>query len=139
MRFNVSDATSRPHARLVQVLEDIFGMTRDEAPKLMLKIHSDDSGEYGVYTVECASNIAARVNELASAPSAACSKRWRGSAGRISAASSATGSPAGYAALTRPTISERGSVLAITSPLIVRNPNRRGSQRDRKTPRPICK
>jgi ATP-dependent Clp protease adaptor protein ClpS len=49
---------------VVQVLEGIFDMTRDEALKLMLEIHRDGSGECGVYAVEDASNIAARVDEL---------------------------------------------------------------------------
>ena len=52
-------------AFVVQVLEDIFGMTRDEALKLMLEIHRDGRGECGVYTVEDASDMAARVDELA--------------------------------------------------------------------------
>jgi ATP-dependent Clp protease adaptor protein ClpS len=50
---------------VVQVLEDVFGKTHDEALKLMLEIHHDGSGECGVYTVEQASNIVARVAELA--------------------------------------------------------------------------
>jgi ATP-dependent Clp protease adaptor protein ClpS len=50
---------------VVQVLEDIFDMTRDEALKLMLEIHRDGSGECGVYAIKDASNIAARVDELA--------------------------------------------------------------------------
>jgi ATP-dependent Clp protease adaptor protein ClpS len=50
---------------VVQVLEDIFGKTRYQALKLMLKIHRDGSGECGVYTVEQASTIVARVAELA--------------------------------------------------------------------------
>ena len=43
---------------VVQVLEVIFGKTRDEAIKLMLAIHRDGSGEL-------ASKIAERVAELA--------------------------------------------------------------------------
>ena len=35
---------------VVQVLEVIFGKTRDEAIKLVLAIHRDGSGECGVYT-----------------------------------------------------------------------------------------
>jgi len=50
---------------VVQVLEDVFGKTRYQALKLMLEIHRDGSGECGVYTVEQASNIVARVTELA--------------------------------------------------------------------------
>jgi ATP-dependent Clp protease adaptor protein ClpS len=49
------------------VLEDVFGKTRYQALKLMLEIHRDGSGECGVYTVEQASNIVARVAELARA------------------------------------------------------------------------
>jgi ATP-dependent Clp protease adaptor protein ClpS len=50
---------------VVQVLEDIFGKTRYQALKLMLEIHRDGSGECGVYTLEQASDIVARVAELA--------------------------------------------------------------------------
>ena len=50
---------------VVQVLESIFGKTRDEALKLVLAIHRDGSGECGVYTPELASKIAERVAELA--------------------------------------------------------------------------
>ena len=50
---------------VVQVLEVIFGKTRDEAIKLMLAIYRDGSGECGVYTPELASKIAEQVAELA--------------------------------------------------------------------------
>jgi ATP-dependent Clp protease adaptor protein ClpS len=50
---------------VVQVLEDVFGKTREEAIRLMLEIHRDGSGECGVYAVERASDIAARAEELA--------------------------------------------------------------------------
>jgi ATP-dependent Clp protease adaptor protein ClpS len=52
---------------VVQVLEVIFGKTRDEAIKLMLAIHRDGSGECGVYTPGLASKIAGQVAELARA------------------------------------------------------------------------
>jgi ATP-dependent Clp protease adaptor protein ClpS len=50
---------------VVQVLGGVFGKTREEALKLVLEIHRDGRGECGVYTVERASNIVARVAELA--------------------------------------------------------------------------
>jgi len=50
---------------VVQVLESIFGKTRDEALKLVLAIHRDGSGECGVYAAEYAAKIAERVAELA--------------------------------------------------------------------------
>jgi ATP-dependent Clp protease adaptor protein ClpS len=50
---------------VVQVLESIFGKTRDEALKLVLAIHRDGSGECGVYAPEQAAKIADRVAELA--------------------------------------------------------------------------
>ncbi len=50
---------------VVDVLEGIFGKTRDEALKLMLMTHRDGSGECGVYTVEQASDIITQVAELA--------------------------------------------------------------------------
>jgi ATP-dependent Clp protease adaptor protein ClpS len=50
---------------VVQVLEGIFGKTREEALKLVLEIHRDGSGECGEYNVERASDIAARVESLA--------------------------------------------------------------------------
>jgi ATP-dependent Clp protease adaptor protein ClpS len=50
---------------VVQVLENVFGKTRDEALKLVLEIHRNGSGECGVYSIEQASSIAARVTELA--------------------------------------------------------------------------
>jgi ATP-dependent Clp protease adaptor protein ClpS len=49
----------------VEVLEDIFGRTRDEALKLMLQIHKDGRGECGVYSPEEAAEIVERVTELA--------------------------------------------------------------------------
>jgi ATP-dependent Clp protease adaptor protein ClpS len=49
---------------VVQVLENIFGKTRDEALKLVLAIHRGGSGECGVYAPEHASKIAAQVAEL---------------------------------------------------------------------------
>ena len=50
---------------VVQVLEGVFGKTYEEALKLVLVIHRDGSGECGVYTVEQASTIVARVTALA--------------------------------------------------------------------------
>ena len=50
---------------VVEVLEGVFGKTREEALKLVLEIHRDGSGECGVYTVEQASTIVARVAALA--------------------------------------------------------------------------
>jgi ATP-dependent Clp protease adaptor protein ClpS len=50
---------------VVQVLEDVFGKTREEALKLVLDIHRDGSGECGVYTPEQASKVIERVAELA--------------------------------------------------------------------------
>jgi ATP-dependent Clp protease adaptor protein ClpS len=50
---------------VVHVLERVFGKTHEEALKLVLEIHRDGSGECGVYTIEQASNIVARVAELA--------------------------------------------------------------------------
>ena len=50
---------------VVQVLEGIFGKTREEALKLVLEIHRDGSGECGEYNVERASDIAAQVESLA--------------------------------------------------------------------------
>lgn len=50
---------------VVQVLEGVFGKTREEALKLVLEIHRDGSGECGVYPLEQASSIVARVTALA--------------------------------------------------------------------------
>lgn len=50
---------------VVHVLEVVFGKTREEALRLMLEIHRDGRGECGVYAAGCASDIAARVEELA--------------------------------------------------------------------------
>ena len=50
---------------VVEVLEGVFGKTREEALKLVVEIHRDGSGECGVYTVEQASAIVARVAALA--------------------------------------------------------------------------
>ena len=50
---------------VVHVLERVFGKTHEEALKLVLEIHRDGSGECGVYMIEQASNIVARVAELA--------------------------------------------------------------------------
>jgi ATP-dependent Clp protease adaptor protein ClpS len=51
-----------PMEFVVQVLEVVFEKTFDEALKLMLAIHSDGSGECGVYTPELASKIARTSN-----------------------------------------------------------------------------
>jgi ATP-dependent Clp protease adaptor protein ClpS len=45
---------------VVEVLEDIFGKTRDEATRLMLEIHNNGRGECGVYSPEVE-----RVTEMA--------------------------------------------------------------------------
>jgi ATP-dependent Clp protease adaptor protein ClpS len=50
---------------VVQVLESVFGKTREEALKLVVEIHRDGSGECGVYAVRQASTIVARVVALA--------------------------------------------------------------------------
>ena len=50
---------------VVQVLESVFGKTREEALKLVVEIHREGSGECGVYTVGQASTIVARVAALA--------------------------------------------------------------------------
>jgi ATP-dependent Clp protease adaptor protein ClpS len=50
---------------VVQVLENIFGETRDGALKLVLDIHHNGSGECGVYTLDHATKIAERGAELA--------------------------------------------------------------------------
>jgi ATP-dependent Clp protease adaptor protein ClpS len=50
---------------VVQALESVFGKTREEALRLVLEIHCDGRGECGVYAVGRASDLAARVEELA--------------------------------------------------------------------------
>jgi ATP-dependent Clp protease adaptor protein ClpS len=50
---------------VVEVLEDIFGKTRDEAIKLMLQIHNDGRGECGVYSPDDAAQNVERATELA--------------------------------------------------------------------------
>ena len=50
---------------VVDVLEGVFGKTRNEALKLVVMIDRDGRGECGAYTAEQASNIVARVAELA--------------------------------------------------------------------------
>jgi ATP-dependent Clp protease adaptor protein ClpS len=50
---------------VVQVLENIFGKTRDEALKMVLDIHRDGAGVCGVYEPERAWNIAESVARLA--------------------------------------------------------------------------
>jgi ATP-dependent Clp protease adaptor protein ClpS len=50
---------------VAQILESVFGKTRDEALKLVLEIHHNGRGECGFYTPERASQIAERVAELA--------------------------------------------------------------------------
>jgi ATP-dependent Clp protease adaptor protein ClpS len=49
----------------VEVLENTFGKTRDDAIKLMLEIHNNGRGECGVYSPEEAAQLVARVTELA--------------------------------------------------------------------------
>jgi ATP-dependent Clp protease adaptor protein ClpS len=48
-----------------EVLEDIFGKTRDEATRLMLEIHNNGRGECGVYSPEEAGQHVERVTEMA--------------------------------------------------------------------------
>jgi ATP-dependent Clp protease adaptor protein ClpS len=50
---------------VVQVLENIFGKTRDEALKMVLEIHRDGSGVCGVYDLDRAWNVAESVTKLA--------------------------------------------------------------------------
>jgi ATP-dependent Clp protease adaptor protein ClpS len=50
---------------VVDVLEDVFGKTRDEAIKLMLEIHRDGSGICGIYEPDRARAVAEEVAELA--------------------------------------------------------------------------
>jgi len=50
---------------VVEVLEDIFGKTRDEATRLMLEIHNNGRGECGVYSPEEAGQLVERVTEMA--------------------------------------------------------------------------
>jgi ATP-dependent Clp protease adaptor protein ClpS len=50
---------------VVQVLENIFGKTRDEALKMVLEIHRDGSGICGVYDPERAWKVAESVVRLA--------------------------------------------------------------------------
>jgi ATP-dependent Clp protease adaptor protein ClpS len=50
---------------VVQVLEGVFGKTREEALKLVLDIDRNGSGECGVYPVAQASTFVARVTALA--------------------------------------------------------------------------
>jgi ATP-dependent Clp protease adaptor protein ClpS len=50
---------------VVDVLERVFGKTRDEALRLVIMIDRDGRGECGVYTAEHASKLATRVTELA--------------------------------------------------------------------------
>jgi ATP-dependent Clp protease adaptor protein ClpS len=50
---------------VVQVLEDIFGKTREEALRLMLDSHREGSGICGVYAPERAMDVADKVAELA--------------------------------------------------------------------------
>jgi ATP-dependent Clp protease adaptor protein ClpS len=50
---------------VVEVLEDIFGKTRDEAIKLMLQIHNDGRGACGVYSLEEAAQLVEDVTEMA--------------------------------------------------------------------------
>jgi ATP-dependent Clp protease adaptor protein ClpS len=50
---------------VVQVLEDIFGKTREEALRMVLDIHRDGSGVCGTYDRERAWNLAKSVADLA--------------------------------------------------------------------------
>jgi ATP-dependent Clp protease adaptor protein ClpS len=50
---------------VVRVLENVFGKTYDEALKLVVEIHHSGRGECGVYAVEQAQAVIARVTALA--------------------------------------------------------------------------
>jgi ATP-dependent Clp protease adaptor protein ClpS len=50
---------------VVQVLESIFGKTRDEALRMVLEIHRDGSGVCGVYDPARAWDVAESVAKLA--------------------------------------------------------------------------
>ena len=50
---------------VVQVLEEVFGKTREEALRLVLEIHRDGSGVCGQYTPEQALDLARTVKERA--------------------------------------------------------------------------
>ena len=50
---------------VVQVLENVFGKTREEALKMVLEIHRDGSGICGVYDLARAWDLATSVAKLA--------------------------------------------------------------------------
>ncbi len=50
---------------VVQVLENVFGKTYDEALKLVIEIHHNGRAVCGIYTPEQASRVVDRVAQLA--------------------------------------------------------------------------
>ena len=55
---------------VVEVLELIFGMDRQQATRIMLEVHTKGKGRCGVYTYEIAETKVAQVRELCAAASA---------------------------------------------------------------------
>jgi len=54
-----------PMAFVVEVLRQFFGMTEEEATRVMLHVHTRGRGVAGVYTHEIAETKVATVNEFA--------------------------------------------------------------------------
>jgi ATP-dependent Clp protease adaptor protein ClpS len=54
-----------PMEFVVQLLEILFGMTREKATQIMLHVHTRGKGVCGVYTHEIAETKVAQVNEYA--------------------------------------------------------------------------
>ncbi|MBT8121879.1 MAG: ATP-dependent Clp protease adapter ClpS [Gammaproteobacteria bacterium] len=54
-----------PMEFVVTLLEQLFGMDREKATRIMLQVHSQGKGICGVYTYEIAETKVAQVNEYA--------------------------------------------------------------------------
>ena len=54
-----------PMEFVVEVLEDVFGMERNKATRVMLEVHTKGKGVCGVYTFEIAETKVAQVTSIA--------------------------------------------------------------------------
>ena len=62
---------------VVQILENVFGLDRNTATRIMLEVHTKGKGVCGVYTYEIAETKVAQVTGLARSTNIRCFAQWK--------------------------------------------------------------